>query len=347
MSHRLTFAYPGDLALKTGGYGYDRQLIQGLRSSGWDIALLPLGDGFPEPSLSGLREAERRLCALPDGTAVLIDGLAYGVLDDWAARETSRLEIIALVHHPLALESGLNEAQQCQLRSSETRALASAHHIVVTSPASARELISNYDVPSTSITVALPGTEKAPLSPCDGEPPLILSIGTLIPRKAHDVLIKALKQVEDIAWQARIVGSDSLHPPTTRALKVLIDDLGLQDRVHLAGACEDTRALLAKADVFALASRYEGYGMVFAEALSQGLPIVACRGGAIPDVVPDEAGRLVPVDDADAFAAALRKLLEDKALRQRMAKSARRLGQQLPDWTDTARIVAAALESVQ
>lgn len=346
MSRRLTFAFPGDLNLNTGGYAYDRQLIEGLESQGWEVDRLALGDGFPEPGPAVRRKAEQLLSTVPDGAMVMIDGLAFGVLDDWAASQASRLLIIALVHHPLALESGLDRQRQAAFRSSETRALACAQHCVVTSPATARELTAHYGVPECAITVAPPGTEKAPVSLCDGNPPNIVSIGTLIPRKGYDVLINALKAIEDLEWRAMIIGSHALHPPTAQAIRTQIQASGLESRIQLMESCADTRAVLAKADLFALASRYEGYGMVFAEALSQGVPVVACRAGAVPDVVPETAGLLVPVDDEQAFSGALRSLLEDRKLHQTMAASARLAGEQLPDWHDTARIVSATLEAM-
>ena len=347
MKRKVTFAYPGDLSLKTGGYGYDREVIAGLRELGWSVEPLPLGDGFPMPSELARLEAERRLSSLPDGALVMVDGLAFGVLESWVAHEAARLNIIALVHHPLALETGLDANAQTRLRESERKALSFARHIIVTSPMTARELIANFEVLELDITVALPGTKPAAFAACLGDPRHIVSIGTLTPRKAHHVLIDALKQIEDLAWRATIVGSKRFDLQTAEALEQQVDALGLRDRIVLAGERDDARELLAEADIFALASRYEGYGMVFAEALSQGLPIVACNAGAIPDVVPQDAGFLVPVDDTQAFASALRQLLEDKALHNGMAEASRRAGERLPGWEKTAQVISAALEGQQ
>ncbi|MFB2549977.1 glycosyltransferase family 4 protein [Ensifer soli] len=344
MTRRLTFAYPGDLDLRTGGYGYDRRILGELEALGWSVDRLPLGDGFPFPEPLVLAEAERRLSAARRDAPLMIDGLAYGVLDGWAEREGRGRAAVALVHHPLALETGLSAEAEERLRRSETRALAAARHVVVTSALTRRALVEGYGVAAGRITVAPPGTDRRPLAARNGTPPHILSIGTLTPRKGHDVLLAALAALGDLPWRATILGGDALDPPTAAALRALRDDLGLAGRVAMPGETADSRAAMAEADIFALATRYEGYGMVFAEALSQGLPIVATAAGAVPDVVPAEAGLLVPVDDADAFAGALRLLLKDPEERRRRGDAAARAGRQLPAWRETAQVIAGLLE---
>lgn len=346
MTPALTFAYPGRLDLNTGGYAYDRRVIAGLKDLGWTVGALSLGEGFPFPATEVKAEAERRLSSLPDGAMVVVDGLAFGVLDDWAGREAGRLRIVALVHHPLALETGLDAIQREGFRISERRALSFVSAIVVTSQMTARELVSRYGVEQDRVAVATPGTDPAPVSTRERQVLHILSIGTLTHRKGHDVLLAALKRVEDLEWNATIVGSRDLDPPTSAALARLVQELDLGHRVILAGEYADTCPLFADADIFALASRYEGYGMVFAEALSQGLPIVACHAGAVPDVVPDRAGILVPVDDVPAFAQALRRLICDRDLRRQCAEVARQASADLPGWDVTARIISTRLEAL-
>lgn len=347
MKLRLTFAYPGNLELRTGGYGYDREIIKGLRELGWQVDLLALGDGFPSPSQDVLREAEQRLSALENDTLVIIDGLAFGVMDDWAKREAARLDIVALVHHPLALETGLSEAQQAPLRQSEKAALAATRHVFVTSPMTSAELTKNFAVPAEKITVAVPGTAKpVSKSKAQNDVPQILSVGSLTKRKGYDVLIAALAKVSDLPWQTTIIGSPHLDPAVATALADQIQKLELSDRIILAGESDSLAPAYAQAEIFALASRYEGYGMVFAEALSHSLPIIACKAGAVPDVVPSDAGFLLPVDDVNAIASALRMLLSDPQERARRAEAAGRAGALLPGWADTSKIISDTLKEL-
>jgi glycosyltransferase involved in cell wall biosynthesis len=346
LSRSLVFAYPGDLSLKTGGYGYDRKVIAGLRALGWEVVLLPLGDGFPAPSSETLESASEALAQLPDQSLVVIDGLAFGVLDSWAAAHAERLRIVALVHHPLALETGLSVEARDSLHRSERAALTAVRHVIVTSPMTSRELSSNFGVAPSRITVALPGTEKAQATTKAPASPKILSVGTLSRRKGHDVLLAALKEVADLPWEATIIGSKTLDPATSAGLTRQLQELRLQERVHLAGEVDHPDTYFATADIFALASRYEGYGMVFAEALAHGLPIVACQAGAVPEVVPADAGILVPVDDIAAFSSALRRLLTDPTERAARAQAARQAGALLPDWAETASIISTALDKV-
>jgi glycosyltransferase involved in cell wall biosynthesis len=122
----------------------------------------------------------------------------------------------------------------------------------------------------------------------------------------------------------------------------------LQERIFCAGELSDdgVRAAYAAADIFVLASRHEGYGMAFAEAIAWGLPVVGTTAGAIPDTVPQAAGRLVPADDAVALAAALRRLIENGAERRQLAAAAKAVAANLPTWRESAVLFAAALASV-
>jgi glycosyltransferase involved in cell wall biosynthesis len=346
---RVAFAVPGDLATPTGGYVYDRRIIGELERLGWTIDVINLGEGFPYPDGKQREHARRELARIPAGRPIVIDGLAFGVLPDVASALARDHSLIALVHHPLALESGLSAAQSEYFRVSERAALASTRRVIVTSAATARLLTAEYAVAVDRITVACPGVDLVPLARGSGGGIVrLLAIGAIVPRKGYDVLIAALAMLTDLKWHLTIAGDRSRDPQAAAKLDEDIRRFGLGERVSVLGAVSDEHLaeLYLEADLFTLASRYEGYGMVLSEAVAHGLPIVATNAGAIPDTVPAGAGVLVPSDDADALATALRRVIESPDERHRMAAASREAARTLPTWQGSARIFARALEAL-
>lgn len=340
------FAIPGDINTVTGGYFYERRLLEELRVLGHDVAHIQLGASFPNPTDADMADAINQLCAIDPDRALILDGLVYGsIATQGLARVTA--PIVAMIHHPLALETGLAPAQRDHLFTTEKANLALAQQVLVPSPHTSRILRKDFGVPRAKITVAQPGTEVVGGTPTPTDPPLILSVGLQHPRKGHDVLLQALAEVRDLPWRAAIVGSvhDADHG---ELLARMVVDLGLSERVTLMGRVpQDTLdSLYATASIFALATRYEGYGMVFDEALAWGLPIVSCATGAVPDTVPTGAGLLVAPDNVGELSGALGRIMADTAMRRRMARSALRAGADLPTWQDTARVAGAVLDSL-
>ena len=343
---RVVFAVPGDLSIPTGGYAYDRRMIAELRQLGWDVEVADIGGDFPRPSAHTVAAARERLLAVPDGMPIVVDGLAFGVLPELAAELQRDHPLIALVHHPLALETGIPAAVAEDFHHRERAALGHAHRVIVTSPSTARLLAADYGVAPDRITVALPGGEpKARAARDAGGPVELLAVGALVPRKGHDVLVSALAGLKEQSWRLTIAGDRTRNPATAAALDADIRAHGLADRIAILGAVPDAQldALHAQADVFVLASRFEGYGMAFAAAIAHGLPVIGTTAGAIPETVPDGAGLLVAPDDADALAAALRRLIGDAAERDRLAAAARAAAAKLPTWRQSAERFAGAI----
>ena len=159
----LVLLVPGRVDTLTGGYAYDRQMVDGLRRRGWSVVVRELDGSFPQPTAAARSDAVRALAAMPDASTVLIDGLAPGVMPDETWREARRLRVVGLVHHPLAAETGLEPHIVRRLEESERRALAAVHQVIVTSRATAAAL-DRYGVAANRIAVVEPGTERAPLS---------------------------------------------------------------------------------------------------------------------------------------------------------------------------------------
>ncbi|MHB2165973.1 glycosyltransferase family 4 protein [Alsobacter sp. R-9] len=344
----IVFAIPGDLATPTGGYAYDRRLLAELPAHGIAIRHLQLPGGFPFASVPQLGEAGYLIKQTPPDAVVMVDGLAYGALTDLVLKDIDR-RFVALVHHPLALETGLNDRQRRALHASEKSALARARAVIVTSRPTAEGLVADFGVPGEKITVAEPGTDPAPRAMGSGSHvPALLAVGSVTARKAYPILIEALAGLANRPWTLRIVGPDDRDPAEADRVRSLIAERGLTDRIRLDGALapDELEAAYAKADLFVMASLYEGYGMVLAEALARGLPIVCTTGGAAAQTVPDGAGLKVPPGDAAALRAAIAGLIDDPARRTALSDAAWQAGQRLPVWTQTAARVAAVLRMV-
>jgi glycosyltransferase involved in cell wall biosynthesis len=345
----IAFAVPGDLTTLTGGYVYDRRIIAELKRLGWPVTRLNVGEGYPWPSQATLAIAKARLQSVPDNDPIIIDGLAFGVLPDVALKLRERHPLVALVHLPLALEFGLTAQQSALLRESERAALQSAARVIVTSDTTARHLIGHYGVSSELIVVAPPGVDRAPIARGSNNGTVqLLSIGAVVPGKGFDLLVRALATLAELPWRLWIVGDRSRDMRTVAALDDDIARFGLAERIKVFGSvgrCH-LEQFFDGADLFVLASRYESYGMAYTEAIAHGLPVIGTTAGAIPDTIPAEAGLLVPPDDQDALASALRCLIERREERLKIAAGARRAISQLPNWIDAARAFARSLDTI-
>lgn len=345
---RAAFAIPGDIAAPTGGYRYGRELLARMGGHGVGLRHIALPGSFPHPCGHDLRLTAEALASLAAGEVLLVDGLAYGALpEDLCACLRNR--VVALVHHPLALENGIAPAVAAALRTSETRALRHAAAVVATSRHTARILMDGYGVPAGRIAVAEPGTEPAPPATGSGGPgTAILAVGAVSVRKGYDLLMDALGPLRDQPWSLVVAGACDRDPAAHEAVRSAVARNGLGEHVTFAGAVSDAALarLYGLADLFVMPSLYEGYGMALAEAMVRGLPIVATTGGAAAETVPDGAALKVPPGDAAALRAALAGALGDAHLRRRLSQASRAAGQALPRWEDTARIVASAIRGV-
>jgi len=156
----------------------------------------------------------------------------------------------------------------------------------------------------------------------------VLFVGQCEPYKGIDVLLRAIARFDQdpFLFVLDIVGDTQINPAYYRLLLDIIEREGLRTRVTFHGHADDKtklRAFYKHADVFVLPSRYEGFGIVLLEALSFGLPIVATRAGAIPELIQDGVcGLLVEPDNPQALAAAIGRLLRSAELRAQFGANA-------------------------
>ena len=342
--------------LPSGGNTYDRRMCSGLRTLGWAVHEHAIPGAWPRPEVQATTELARVLTALPDDAVTLVDGLVGSSAADVLVPHARRLRIVVLVHMPLgpldvADTSVRDDAGR--RRSEEGRLLSAAAAVVTTSAWTRGRLLDLYGLDPGRLHVAEPGVDEAALAPgtlAGGE---LLCVAAVTRAKGHDRLLAALARLADLSWRCVCAGSLSLDPGFGAELRAQQQRLGLTGRVHFVGPLPpgDVDRAYADADVLVLASRAETYGMVVTEALARGLPVIATSVGGVPEALGATAkgarpGLLVPADDPDALAGAVRAWLTDADLRERLRALARERRLSLTGWTHTSRRLSDVLRSV-
>jgi glycosyltransferase involved in cell wall biosynthesis len=341
---------PGDPRQWTGGYLYNANIIRELRAAGQPVSLVRLDGCFPQVDAQTLASARVVVRSLPDAAIVVVDGLAYGALPEVWAAERQRLRLIALCHLPLAEEYGLPDALAAQLRQRESWALASALGVITTSRHCAR-LLTGYGLDAERLAVVEPGVDPDLRSlprhdaRLDADALHFLCVANITPRKGHDVLIEALGMLDRHAWRCSLVGGLGQRPDYVAELQARAAQLGLSSRLDWVGAVPpaQVRDWYARTDLLVLPSRFETYGMVVAEAVASGLPVVCSDAGALPDTLPSGSGLLFETGDAAALAATLDGLLRDRSRLVNLRMCAHHVGARLGDWVTAARRFARVL----
>lgn len=343
----LWFVVPADVAddaVPSGGNTYDRRVSENLTALGWTVHELPV-----TRDESTLRTA---LAALPDGALVLMDGLVACPAPSVVVPAAQRLRIAVVVHMPLANEHGLPPELAADLDTRERAVLHAVAAVIATSPWSARRIEQRHGL--AHVHVATPGTDPAPIAPGTDGVSRLLCVANVTSGKGLDLLVDALAKVADLRWTCDVVGSLRRAPDHVEQVRALITRYGLADRVRLTGPSDDLAAEYARTDLCVLTSRTETYGMVIAESLAHGVPVLTTAVDAVPETLGRAADGVVPgllVDTngdtdgiTDGIADGLRHWLTDPPLRRRLRAAALARRESLPEWRATARAIAGVLD---
>ena len=328
---RVAFVTVGDTDRLTGGYLYNRRLLDGLAENGVEVRqVAPCGATPAEQAEASSGFGDALEPARFD--VLVVDALARIVvaphLDGWR----SVRPVVALVHElPGVVDPTTAERE----RPFEAPLLRSDRLVAVSEHGG--KVLLDRGVLAGRVAVVRPGFDG--LEPCPGGTngggiTRVLCVAQWIPRKGVLDLVRAWRAEERSGAVLDLVGETDADADYAAEILVAASEdpsvigRGPVDDATLAG-------LYASADLFALPSRYEGYGIVYAEALSFGLPVVACDVGPVPEVTGRDAALLVPPGDTGALSGALGRLLSDAGLRQKMSAAALRRAAGLPRWRET------------
>jgi glycosyltransferase involved in cell wall biosynthesis len=344
---RVGLTLYGSLDARSGGFRYDRKLLEGLREAGDTVEVIELPwRSYPRGLIDNASGALRdRLDA--DVDVMLQDELAHPSL--FRTNRHLPYPIVSVVHHLRASES---RRLSSLYRAVEGRYLDSVDGVVCNS-AVTRNVVTGLGVDRDSTVVAPPAGDQ--FDPAIDEaaidrrarthPLRLVFVGNITPRKGVDTLIDGLAAADADA-ELTVVGRP-IDDRYTASIRQQIRRSGLEDRVRMAGECpgEKLATTLRSSHVLAVPSRYEGFGIVYLEGMSFGLPAIASRAGGATETVADgETGVLVDPDDPDAVARAIERFERDRERLAGMGTAARRRYEKHPDWSETTARVRRLLE---
>lgn len=339
---------------RSGGFLYDRYLIRALRERGHVVSIvtLPWEWGLPRQLLANLRGPPYRRLAGAEFDVLLQDALAHPALPLLNRRLDRRTSypIVALLHMLVSHPDWRTGRLAGWL---ERRYLQTVDAYVMTSRETA-STVSRWTPPNPGL-VAYPGKDRldrvpaGPLESASTDTGLdIAYVGNVIPRKGLDTLVQGLAPL-DCEWSLTVVGDDGADPAFATGVRDRISDLGIGDRVVWTGAVPDRTLVEAysRAAVLAVPSRYEPFGIVYAEAMGFGtIPLASTVGGG-PEVLDGgRSGILVPPERPGLITDRVAALADSHRHRREFRRRARTRYGELPTWAATTASICDFLEEL-
>ncbi len=330
----------GSLDTLSGGYLYDRKLVEYLHSQGDTVELISLPWRNYAAHLT-----DNLHFRLPSNVDIMIqDELNHPSLI-FANRSKHPYPVISLVHHLRCSE--LRPSWQNTLyRVVEKRYLNSVDGFIFNSRTT-QGVVNGLLEQKKPGVIGYPPTDRfgAPLSEDDivqrakKETFRILFLGNVMYRKGLHTLLNALASLSPLPYTLDVVGSLTTESNYTAQMKQLITKRGLSSCVFLHGSLDKEPLIekLAQAHVLVVPSSYEGFGIVYLEGMGFGLPVIGTTAGAAREVIEHEkTGFLIKPDDSKTLAEHLKTLMEDRSALTRLSLNARARFLHQPSWIETA-----------
>ncbi len=357
----------GDLSTASGGFRYDRKLVEFLRRRGdWvDVISLPWRSYSRNVARGLLPSVRTRLDRQVD--ALVVDGLCHSALWRHGGRLSEPRAVVGLLHHIQSddpterfgrffepferrflrgLDATIATSEFTQQRAARLAPTVTDQPALVAPPGGRLSVRDRNNTETTETTEAI---KKPPRKP--GEPFELLFVGSVVSRKDPKALLSAVSSAREQLgdWRLTVIGSRTADPAYANSVVAYAESLGIADRVTFAGEVSrpTVEAAFERSHVCCVPSRYEGFGMVYLEAMEYGVvPIASARGGASEFIEHGRSGFLVEPGDSATIADSLTALATDSDRLATMSQRARTAAVAHPPWDETLEEVRSFLSRV-
>ena len=338
----------GSLDTLSGGFLYDRKLVEYLRSQENSVQIISL----PWRNYAA-HLMDNLTFKLPKNLDLIIEDELNHPSLIVANRGKHPYPIISLIHH-LRCSELRPKWQNSFYRIVEKKYLDSVDGFIFNSTTTQRVVNSLVKQHKPSV-VAYPPTDRFGAPLCENEIMeratenefRILFLGNVIYRKGLHTLLKAISE-QPSAFRVDVVGSLNFEPIYTQLIQEFIMKNDLSSFIFLHGPLDKEPLVekLKSAHVLVVPSSYEGFGIVYLEGMGFGLPAIGTASGAAGEIIEHgQTGYLIAPEDSESLAAHLRSLAEDRGLLTRLSLNARARYLRQPSWTDAAKSIRDFLYS--
>ncbi len=356
---RIVFVMLGKKDFHSGGYGFNFRMVEYLRSHGVVVDIIhftTVPHGLPLKWFSASRYIIREIMRQKPGLVIVSKSYQYVPLLRLMSTFTGT-RVIYLMHHLEWMD--LRNKLKAFMYRMYVRWLLGMANLVWVNSRNTCETVEAMGIPPDRIRLINPGFEKNPRSLPDRSsrkgPVRLLCVGSISPRKAQHLLVKACTYLDRGGFEIELAGSTETDKEYTGSLLDLIREENLLDSIQVSGelASDDLVNAYMKADILVHPASWEGFGMSILEGMWFGLPVIASDIAAIPELVRHgENGLLTPSGNADDLANAMNSLIGNRDLRLQMGEKSRIFAEKMNDWNDVGKefmelVMAAAKERIQ
>ncbi|MCA8970504.1 MAG: glycosyltransferase [Planctomycetes bacterium] len=265
-------------------------------------------------------------------TPCLLDSLFFAAADPSSIAQGP--PVIWLAHYLPHCAPNAPAELEAMMRES----LAAAWGIVATSRATANLVLETN--PDANVRVCIPGVDAGSCRRTTDHPvPQLLTVANFEARKGHLDVLECLAELRSLPWTWDVVGDLDADREVSEHFLERIHTLGLASRIRVHGRLDPatTREKMSEADLFLLLSSYEPYGMVFAESIASGTPVIAWRSGGATEIVePGVTGELLPLHDLARVISTLELLLSSRRKLTQLRRSVSQSRRRFPTWRETS-----------